>query len=443
LGAAMLLSRFFRSRDGNVLPIFAAAVVPVIGLIGAAIDYSRASSIRTEMQGALDATALMLSKAAPGLSKDDLQKLANSYFQAQFTRKDANGVQVAASYTNASGDQQVKVDATGDMTTDFMKLLGISKMNIGNSSTVKWGQTKLRVALALDNTGSMNDSGKIGALKTATKGLLTQLQTAAKNPGDVQVSIVPFSKDVNVGAPNPLDVNWKAPSWIDWTDWDEENGHDTSATTCSGKGKKKKCTTSTTWIPDDHKTWNGCVTDRTQDYDVKNTTPDTKTVATLFPAEQYDYCPVSMLGLSNDWVALNAKLDSMIARGNTNQTIGLAWAWQTLTQNAPMNATGLPADTAQFIILLSDGMNTENRVSDVQSDIDARMKKLCENIKAENKGTKTEIRIFTVLVMAGNSSVLQDCASDKSMYFALTSANDMVTTFNQIGTSLANLRIAK
>ena len=38
------------------------------------------------------------------------------------------------------------------------------------------------------------------ALKTATTNLLTQLQNAVTNDGDVYVSIVPFSKDVNVGA---------------------------------------------------------------------------------------------------------------------------------------------------------------------------------------------------------------------------------------------------
>jgi len=34
-------------------------------------------------------------------------------------------------------------------------------------------------------------------LKKAAKNLLTTLQTAAKNPGDVKVSIVPFNTAVN------------------------------------------------------------------------------------------------------------------------------------------------------------------------------------------------------------------------------------------------------
>jgi hypothetical protein len=46
--------------------------------------------------------------------------------------------------------------------------------------------------------GSINQDGKIDALKTATGNLLSQLQNAVTIPGDVYVSIVPFVKDVSV-----------------------------------------------------------------------------------------------------------------------------------------------------------------------------------------------------------------------------------------------------
>lgn len=60
------------------------------------------------------------------------------------------------------------------------------------------------MTLARDNTGSMADAGKIGALKTATKKLLAQLKAAAGTNGDVDAPIIPFSKDVNRDlAPTP------------------------------------------------------------------------------------------------------------------------------------------------------------------------------------------------------------------------------------------------
>ena len=132
----------------------------------------------------------------------------------------------------------------------------------------------------------MASDGKMPALKTATKELLTTLQNVATTNGDVRVAIVPFAKYVRV---DPSNYN---QNWIDWKTGTMTTVMTASTTTCttqktgkSGKSKKK-CTTSTTWVPDNHNTWNGCITDRDKDYDVKNTTPNPGTPATLFPAEQ-------------------------------------------------------------------------------------------------------------------------------------------------------------
>ena len=48
--------------------IFAFATLPVIGFVGAAVDYSHANSVKVAMQAALDSTALMLAKDAPTLT---------------------------------------------------------------------------------------------------------------------------------------------------------------------------------------------------------------------------------------------------------------------------------------------------------------------------------------------------------------------------------------
>ena len=86
------------------------------------------------------------------------------------------------------------MSASADMPTVFMSILGFKTLTVTGSSTAKWGSVRLRVALVLDNTGSMADNGKIGALQTATNNLLTQLQGAATTNGDVYVSIIPFSQ---------------------------------------------------------------------------------------------------------------------------------------------------------------------------------------------------------------------------------------------------------
>src|SRR5262245_17835276 len=161
------------------------------------------------MQTALDSTALMLAKEAATDTEDQLKANALKYFTAVFARSEAKDILVNVSYTTEGGSKIV-VNATAAMDADFTKLIGYDTFHINASSTAKWGTRRLRVALVLDNTGSMADAGKMEALKTATTGLLNQLQGAVTQPGDVYVSIVPFVKDVNLGA-----ANWNA-DWIYW-----------------------------------------------------------------------------------------------------------------------------------------------------------------------------------------------------------------------------------
>ena len=171
------------------------------------------------------------------MSSSDLQTKAKSYFDALFTRPEAINVSIAATYTTTGGSQ-VKVDGTAAVPTGFLGVIGYQNINVNGTATAAWGSSRLRVALALDNTGSMASDGKMTALKAATKSLLAQLQSAAGQNGDVYVSIIPFAKDVNVGRSNYM------ATWIDWSDWDDENGSDVTANVCTPKiGKNGKITT--------------------------------------------------------------------------------------------------------------------------------------------------------------------------------------------------------
>ena len=209
------LRAFAAAPGGNVAITFAFATLPLILAVGAAVDYSRGNAARADLQVALDSTALMLAKEAATDTTDQLQANALKYFKANFNMADATDISVSASYDSATSS--VVVNGSTKVPTDIMHIVGYDNMTIGGSSTATWGSTRLRVALVLDNTGSMSSSGKMTALKSATKSLLSQLQSAASSDGDVYVSIIPFSKDVNVGS-----ANYNA-NWIDWTDWNSNN----------------------------------------------------------------------------------------------------------------------------------------------------------------------------------------------------------------------------
>src|SRR6185437_16930598 len=201
------LRAFRLAHAGNVAITFAFATLPLITFVGFAVDYSRANSVKSALQSALDSTSLMLSKEASTDSPADLASHADTYFKALFTRTEAKNIQTSVKYDTVGGSSVV-ISASADVPTYLLGLLPgqmFQTLTVSSSATAKWGLNRLRVALVLDNTGSMADDGKMTALQSATAGtggLLSQLQSAATNNGDVYVSVVPFVKDVNLGAAN-------------------------------------------------------------------------------------------------------------------------------------------------------------------------------------------------------------------------------------------------
>ena len=165
---------------------------------------------------------------------------------------------------------------------------------------------------------------------------------------------------------------------------------------------------------------------------------------TMFSAEQYGYCPAAaVMPLSYDWTGMNNLVTSMSPNGNTNQGIGLQHGWMSLVGGGPYPTP--PAEDPNYkywkiIILLTDGLNTQNRWYTSQTSIDTRQATTCANIKAAG------ITLYTIQVNTGGdptSTLLQNCASSSDKFFLLTSASQMVSTFSQIGTALSNLRIAQ
>ena len=565
-----LLRDFAAARGGNIAMMFGLALVPITIAAGVGLDYARSSLVRSQMSTALDAAALAVGSTT-GLTQSTAEALAQKYFDANYSGDLSNGkpnVSIGAGGFNSSGS--VKIDATYSLPTTLLKVIGQTSMAVNTSVSVVWGQSKLWVALVLDNSGSMRNGDSNGtqmdALKNASKQLLTILQNASATAGDVKVSIVPFDVTVNVGTSN---VN---ASWIDWTDWEAPpaypgsdatygidnpyssnpatvsfeawgpgddcpftttsnnlrspfgfyciasssnsaskvskipssgtyngyicpgmdygdhgnsehrdryyngcytstkvtsgnttitvsngssatcSGFSSSNCSCNGSGSTKACKTQRwthTWVKNNHSTWGGCIMDRDKayDYDISNTTPNT--TAKGFPATNPQDClDTTVKALGYDWTALTAKIDAMSPNSATNQQIGMAHGWQTLTDSTPYSPGAVPANTSRYIIILSDGLNTKNRwwgngSSTGTSDtalIDDRMDKVCAAAKADGI---TVYSIFLNISSQGNSAPLQNCASDSTKYFALTTTSAVVTTFQQIAQSITSVRVNK
>ena len=365
-----LLRRFKRDRRGNVAITFALATLPIIAFAGAAVDYSTANAARADLQAALDSTALMLARYAPSHTEAETQSKASAYFKAIFNAPQATNVSLTATYTTSP--TKIVVSGSAEVPTTFMGVLGFDYLTISGSSTTTWGTTKLRVALVLDNTGSMAYDGKMDALKSATKSLLSQLKARRHQRRrrlclghsvreGRQCRFDQLRQELDrldrLGSEQPDCSGGWGGGHGGWG-WGWGNGNSNTGLVTAGLARAT-----------DHNTWNGCITDRgpsnapgNSDWDQVVTLPD-GTTDSLWPAEQYDACPVQMMGLSDKWTSMNSLVNSMQPNGGTNQPIGLVWGWQSLVGGGPLTAprTGSDYNYKKIIILLSDGLNTEDR----------------------------------------------------------------------------------
>ena len=396
-GKPWLRDRLFGTIEAASSPLFGVCIFALFAAGGAAIDYTRAATVRTGMQAALDACAITLSKEADKLDPAKLAERAQVIFEASFKHPEAKQIKVKPTYTNDNGTYKLSMQATGSVDTTVFRIFGTNTLNLKADTEVQWGMRRLELALALDNTGSMAQLGKIDALKAATHSLIDTLKEASKKKDDIKVAIVPFTTYVNV------DPKKSKAKWIDFTGWTETESTGTEANLTSE------------WInPKTGKKWQGCVTDRTQPYDAQDTSPDG--AVTLFPAVE---CvnPVPLIALTSNWKKLHDKVDEMKADGTTNVSIGMAWGWHALTSGKPLTEGETPAkDLDKVLVLLTDGENTENRWGTNSFDIDKRTQAVCANIKKDN------IKIYTVRVVEGNATLLRSCASGDNNYFEVAQA---------------------
>src|SRR5262245_8840941 len=114
-----------RANGANVTLTFAISTIPVVGLAGAAVDYSHANAVKASMQMAADSTALMMAKSVSSLNDSQIQTKANEIFKSMFTRTDATGLAVSAIYTN-SGGYKIVIKASSNLKTNFMGLMGFN-----------------------------------------------------------------------------------------------------------------------------------------------------------------------------------------------------------------------------------------------------------------------------------------------------------------------------
>jgi Flp pilus assembly protein TadG len=422
----------FRTNDrGNTAVFFSLALIPLISLVGATLDYGRALSAQTAMQKAVDGTALTLVRRAATLSDAQLAREGQQIFTTMFALDPSvSSAPVAVTRTGKT----IAVAASGAVKTSLMQVLGFSAVPVGARSEVAWGGKKIELSLVLDNTGSMNEvvngKRKLDFLKDASLDLLRKLNGAATNSDDIKVAVVPFDTHVRVDA----DANRYAP----WLRLDAS----------------------------DRLKWHGYIEDRGgnargSDYDTNDEAADALRPESLYPAVLDKRGGQDLAGIQpltsiiGGYETLKSTVGAMRGIGCTNITIGAAWGMATLSQGVPFTEAAKPSsDLEKIMVVVTDGDNTQNRWdgdcrenTPASARIDARTEMACAAAKTNG------VKVITIRLVEGNKKLLRDCATTvsdltspfynngKPLFYNVENPKDLEPAFRSIMDMILGTRV--
>jgi Flp pilus assembly protein TadG len=198
-----LIAEFFRAKAGNVAVIFAVAVVPIIGAIGTAVDYSRASDVKSHLQAAIDAAVLA------GGTQPLAQQVstANAVFNGNYNG--ALGTTATTSFVQNSNGS-LSGTASASVNASFLGVFGVSSLAVNATSTASPGaQAKANVCILLVNPSAapsltVNSGAQINAPNCEIDVLSTQNPAAMFNASlNVQSICIAGSTIVKNGGANP------------------------------------------------------------------------------------------------------------------------------------------------------------------------------------------------------------------------------------------------
>ena len=187
-------------RSGNIAIMFALMLVPLIGIVGLAVDTARAYSVKQRLQESIDSAALV---AGRNFNDPHRDQMIADYFHANWRAGFMGSDTPVLTFSTNTTTREVTVVARVNMPTLFMRMFSISSVTVGTLTSSVSGMTYLEVALALDNTSSMRTMigpvRRIDAMKTAATNFIDTLYAGDETVDNMWVSIVPFTSMVNVG----------------------------------------------------------------------------------------------------------------------------------------------------------------------------------------------------------------------------------------------------
>ncbi|MEL6257874.1 MAG: pilus assembly protein TadG-related protein [Pseudomonadota bacterium] len=467
----------WRNAEGNIAMITALTLVPLMGMVGGAIDIVRATGASAQLSSALDAAAL----AAANLNNSaDTESVIQDYVSANLSGRNsyAQDLSVSVDANVALNSKTVVIRAEAHVETVFLGLFGVANVPITAEVTAVQSVTNVELALVMDVSASMKGV-KFTNLKSAASSFIDEMLDG-ETANYTSLSLVPFGGTVNIG---PTLFDAYAVS-ID----DDDTILDPK-TSDYDRGKR---------VVDDHfrfSTGDHCIEYRSEDFDDQQIPAQSRgQVPHFWRWNNFAaWCPRSAsatLFNSNNAQALKDHVQGMVLSDGTGMDVGALWGLKALS---PVFAGALGGDfdarpaaygaeTLKVMVVMTDGAITQqNRPRDInilnvhknrpnnndpdsgtirgnqgdrrnmqtvvsggnanskshQDNASAYFKRTCDAAKAN--GIVVYSIGFRISKNSTPEKLLKYCASDVSKYYLVESL-DIQSAFDSIASSVNALR---
>lgn len=211
-----------RDRRGNAMPIVAAAVAPLLAMIGGGIDMGRSYLAETRLQQACDAGVLAARKSlgaeeiVTGSVPTGASSIGNRFFNVNF-RAGAYGTEQRSFSMTMTESGAIAGRASAAVPTSIMRIFGYQQIPVEVACEAQMSFANTDVMMVLDVTGSMNETNlgdslpKIEQLRSVVSQFHGRLEGAKRPGARVRYGFVPYSTNVNVGA--LLEDDWVVDEW--------------------------------------------------------------------------------------------------------------------------------------------------------------------------------------------------------------------------------------
>ena len=193
---------YLKETSGNVAIIAALAIIPIISVLGFAVDWQLVVTKKNAVQHTLDATLIAAARERQaGASESEVHGFSNIQFDALMTANDPGLDCGEVILEFADGTEEIDASVRCVQPTTLSAIFGQKEVGFTIKTGSTFGVGQVDVAFVFDLSGSMNSGGRLNALKdSAAIAVEALLPDDAQNNEEVRISIATYNHSVNAGA---------------------------------------------------------------------------------------------------------------------------------------------------------------------------------------------------------------------------------------------------